>query len=50
MPSSPEILNTDCFIGRIEVDRQFDIEQQCGTDRHIGITAEVKVELEGIGE
>lgn len=50
MPSLPQILYGTRFIGRIEINRQLDIEHFSQTDCHIAVTAEIKVNLEGIGE
>ncbi len=50
MPAPPEVLNADRFVGRIEVYRQFYIEQQRHPQGHVGIAAKVKVELQGIGQ
>ena len=50
MPSLPQILHGTRFIGRIEINRQLDIEHFSQTDCHIAVTAEIKINLKGISQ
>lgn len=45
MPASPEIADAYGSVGFIEILRQMDVEQQCYSNRHIGIAAEIIVDL-----
>ena len=49
MPSVPEFQYRSGFIGRIEIDRKNDIEQRRNPRSHIAVTAEIKIELQCIG-
>ena len=48
MPASPEVLYGNRKVGRIEVFRDLDPKQPSRADGHVGIAAEVKVQLQGI--
>ncbi len=48
MPSFPEIHNVDCLIGRIEVNRNLNAKHLADAPGHIAVTAEIKVQLQGI--
>ena len=50
MPPAPEILDVQRLVGRIEIDRQPDVEQERSPDRHVTIAAEIEIELERVGE
>src|SRR5260370_24629714 len=50
VPAAPEIDDTGGLVGGIEVERQGDPEQQRHTDRHVAISGEVEVKLEGVRE
>ena len=50
MPAAPEIHQTVRFVGRIEVYRQFDPDQQCQTVSHIRVAGKVKVKLQRISQ
>ncbi len=50
VPPSPEILDIQCLVRRIEIDGQPDVEQQCRPDRHVTVTAEIEIKLKGVGE
>ena len=48
VPAPPEILDRDGGIGAVEVLREGDAEQQGDADRHIGVAAEIGVNLHGV--
>ena len=50
VPPAPEILDVQRLVGRIEIDRQPDVEQERRPDRHVAIAAEIEIELERVGE
>ena len=50
MPSAPEISDTPCHIRMLKVRRHIKAEHFPEPDRHQGISAEVEVELHGIGK
>ena len=48
MPAPPELGDRSRLVGRIEVDREPEAEQQGQPDRHIGVSREVAVNLQGV--
>ena len=50
MPASPELDDVDGLVRRMKVERQRNAKQARQPDRHVGITREIKIELEGIGQ
>ena len=50
MPSSPEVGEGRCAVGGIEVLREDEAEHEAEADRHIGVAAEVEVDLHGVAE
>ena len=48
VPPSPEVSNAVTFVRGIEVHREVETQQQCNTNGHIAIPAEVAVNLHGI--
>ena len=50
MPAPPELRNTARRVGEPEIFREFEAKQPPKPDRHQGITAEIKIDLQGIGE
>lgn len=48
MPSPPEILDVRGLVGRVEVDRELEIEQQGGADGHVRVAGKIVVELERV--
>ena len=41
MPATPEVLNAERLIGRVEVLRKLDVEQQRSSDGHVRIAAKI---------
>lgn len=50
MPPVPEIRDGVCFVGGVKILGQFNVEQAADADRHVAVTAEIKKDLEGIGD
>lgn len=50
MPSAPEFIDCKCLVGRVEVKWQVDVQHLSHADSHVGVTAEIKVNLNGIGK
>ena len=50
MPAAPKIRDAFGFVGRVEIQRKANAEEAGDADRHVGISREVEIELEGIGE
>ena len=50
MPAIPEFRNGNCFVGGVKIDRQIDVHHFAKADSHIAITAEVKINLNGISQ
>src|SRR6266571_440706 len=50
VPAAPEVARRDGLVGTVEVLWQLDAEQPPEPDRHVGIAAEVEVDLEGVPE
>ncbi len=48
MPAPPEISDRLCEIRRIKIFRENESEHQAEADRHVGVTAEIEVNLERI--
>ena len=48
MPALPEISTTVGFVGAVEVLRQAVAHEQGHADRHVGVPAEVGVNLQGV--
>ena len=50
MPALPQFFYGTCFIRRIKVYRKLHIKHISQSNRHITITAEIKINLKGIGQ
>ena len=50
MPAFPKVYNSDRLIRRIEINCDVNIHHFADTGRHVTVTAEIKVDLKGIGE
>ena len=50
MPSLPELFHGACLVGRIKVDGKLDIEHFAKSYGHITVSAEIKINLESVGE
>src|SRR4051794_11974241 len=50
VPSAPELLNVERAIGRIKVKWEPDVKEQRSTDRHVGVTTKIEIDLEGVSE
>ena len=50
VPAAPKLLNIQCLIGGVEVFRQTDTENQAASDCHVGITAEIEVQLQRVSQ
>lgn len=48
MPSAPEFLDGERFVGTVKVEWKLDIEEECSTKGHIGVAREIIVELQGV--
>ena len=46
MPTPPKLGDRRRFVGREEIDRHRDVEHAGKSDRHVGITRKVEIELE----
>ena len=49
MPAPPEFGDRRRQIGRVEVLRQYEPEHETETDRHVGVAAEIEVDLKRVG-
>ena len=50
MPSVPEVCDRNSLIGRIEVDRQIQVQHPGDTKRHITVARKVEIDLQGIAQ
>ena len=49
VPAAPERLEAVGEIGRVEIDRELEAQQQRAADRDVGVGREVAVDLQGVG-
>ena len=50
MPSVPEVCDRNSLVGRIEVDRQIQVQHPGDTKRHITVARKVEIDLQGIAQ
>ena len=50
MPALPELADVQRLVGRVEVERDFDVEHQAHAGGHVAVAGEVEIELEGIAD
>lgn len=50
MPAPPEIDDRGGLVGRVEVERQLDVEKPSQSESHVGVPGKVEVDLEGVAE
>ncbi len=50
VPAPPEIGDRFRAVGRIEIFREDEAEHEAEPDRHVGVTAEVEINLEGVAD
>ena len=50
MPPLPEFADVQALVGRIEVDRDFDVEHQAHARRHVAVAGKIEIELEGVAD
>ena len=50
MPAAPEIPHGGGSIGEIEVFRETEAQDLTHADGHVGITGEIKIDLEGVAQ
>ena len=48
VPATPEVLEVTCRVGRVEVHREAEAEEQGQADGDVGVAAEVAVDLHGV--
>ena len=50
VPAPPEIGDGFGAIWRIEIFREHESEHEAEPDRHVGVTAEIEINLKGVGD
>ena len=50
VPPMPEFGDAFCLVGRIEIERQNDAEQERHADSHVAIAGKIEIDLQRIGE
>ena len=50
VPATPEVLNVGGLVGRVEVLRQVNVEEERAADGHVAVSGKVEVQLQGVGD
>ena len=50
MPAAPEVTDRNGNVGKAEVFRKTEAQDLAHADRHVGVTGEVKIDLEGVAQ
>ena len=50
VPAVPKFRNGQCFVGGIKINGQIDVHHGTDADGHIAVSAEVKINLDGVGQ